>query len=246
MRSMRRTAGITLIEVLIAVTLLALLSVGMMLSMRIGIAALTRTDRKLMENRRIAGAQRILEQQLEGLFPITVPCGALGESRERFVFFSGQPNTLTMASSFSLQEASRGRPQVLQFFTIPDEDGSGVRLVVNEFPFTGMVGIAPMCVGVDPNGEDGARLARFIPPSAGPKSFVLADHLKWVRFVYLAAPKKPAEPGRWLPTWNVFGWPYGIQIQMQPLEPSPARLQPVTVTAPMYMNRNPGVQYEDR
>jgi hypothetical protein len=240
----RRRAGITLLELLIAVTLLSVLSLAMMLSMRIGISALGRTNSKLMDNRRIAGAQRVLEQQLEGLIPVAAPCGAEGPGSERVPIISGQPNGLTIVSSFSLQEASRGRPQVLQFFSIPGEQG-GVRLMVNETPYTGLLGVGQMCVGID-RGEEGVRLPRFSLPSARANSFVLADHLSYVKFEYLTPAKKPADPGIWMPSWNAPEWPYGIRIEMAPLEPSPARLQPVTVTAPIYINRNPGVQYEDQ
>ena len=242
---MSRRAGITLLELLIAVTLLSVLSLAMMLSMRIGISALGRTNSKLMDNRRVAGAQRVLEQQLEGLIPIAAPCGAQGPgATDRVTMISGQPNGLTIVSSFSLQEASRGRPQVLQFFVIPG-DQAGVRLIVNETPYTGPRGIGEMCVGVE-QGEENARLARFSPPSSKPNSFVLADHLRSVKFEYLTPAKKPDEPAIWTASWNGPEWPLGIRIEMWPLEPSPARLQPITVTAPIYINRNPGVQYADQ
>src|SRR4051794_34631791 len=58
----RRSAGITLIEVLIAVSLLSLLAVGMLAAILLGFDAQQKTNARLMENRRIAGAQRILEQ----------------------------------------------------------------------------------------------------------------------------------------------------------------------------------------
>src|SRR5436189_4300799 len=102
-----------------------------------------------------------------------------------------------------------------------------------------------MCVGVD-RGEDGVRLPRFSPPSAKGDSFVLADHLRAVKFEYLTPAKKPGEPGIWTSSWNGPEWPLGLRIEMAPLEPNPARLQPITVTAPVYINRNPGVQYADQ
>jgi hypothetical protein len=33
---------------------------------------------------------------------------------------------------------------------------------------------------------------------------------------------------------------------MEPLDPNPARLQPVTITAPIYIYRTLGVQYRDQ
>jgi prepilin-type N-terminal cleavage/methylation domain-containing protein len=73
---MKRSArGVTLLELLIAVTLLSLLSVAMFTAMRIGLSAFTKADDKLMMNRRTAGAQRILQSQLEGLVPAMALCG---------------------------------------------------------------------------------------------------------------------------------------------------------------------------
>ena len=70
-------AGVTLIEVLVAITLLSMLSVGMMVAMQIGLASFAKTDRRLMDNRRVSGAQRLVEQELEGMMPVVAPCGAL-------------------------------------------------------------------------------------------------------------------------------------------------------------------------
>jgi prepilin-type N-terminal cleavage/methylation domain-containing protein len=76
--ALRRDAGVTLMEVLIAVTLLSLLSVGMLFAIRIGLSTFGKTNDKLMYNRRVAGAQRILEQELQSLIPVVSPCGTSG------------------------------------------------------------------------------------------------------------------------------------------------------------------------
>ena len=68
---MRRSrSGVTLIEVLIAISLLSLLSLGILMALRVGIGAMDKAQRKLMDNRRAAGAQRILAQQLAGFIPV--------------------------------------------------------------------------------------------------------------------------------------------------------------------------------
>jgi len=48
-------AGVTLIEVLVAITLLSLLSVAMLFALRIGLMAYSKTNAKLMDDRRVAG-----------------------------------------------------------------------------------------------------------------------------------------------------------------------------------------------
>jgi prepilin-type N-terminal cleavage/methylation domain-containing protein len=243
---MRRDAGLTLLEVLIAVGLLSVLSVGMMLAMRLGITALAKTDARLMDNRRIAGAQRIVEQQLEGLIPVVAPCLAGQEDGPRVPIFSGQENGLTMVSAFSLQEAWRGRPQILQFFVIPGEEGGGVRLVVNEIPYTGSRFAGSICAGPQAAPDGSGIVGNFRPPQAGSSTFVLADRLRRVSFQYLKRAEKADEPGTWMPAWLRPEWPAAIRIIIEPAEPSPARLQPVTVTAPVFVNRDPKVQYADR
>jgi len=233
---MRRQAGMTLLEVLIAVTLLSVLSAGMMMAMRIGLAALSRTDSRLMDNRRVAGAQRILEQELQGVIPVVAPCGNGGPGGPMVSLFSGQPNGLTTVTAFSLQGAWRGRPQVIQIFTIPDDKG-GIRLVVNETPYTGPENAGKVCTGTS------GTSANFTIPSSGPNTFVLADHLREVRFQYLHLGEKVEDAGIWTSDWQDAGWPFGVRVLIAPAEPSQALLQPISVTVPIYLNREAGVKY---
>jgi hypothetical protein len=244
---MRREAGVTLLEVLIAVTMLSLLSVGMFLSMRIGLSAFARTDARLMENRRVVGAQRIIDQELEGLMPAAASCGMIQSAPgPRAVVFQGLQDTLTMVSGYSLQEAWRGRPQLLQFFVAPSDEGGGMRLLVNEMPYLGPISGGSLCMGIAPDPQTAIPLPHFQRPAAGEKSFVLADHLAYCRFRYLTPPARPDEPWVWMPEWKNAGWPSGIRIEMAPMDPSPAQLQPITVTAPIYIYRNPETRYADQ
>jgi prepilin-type N-terminal cleavage/methylation domain-containing protein len=247
-RRLAPQSGVTLLEVLIAVTLLSLLTVGMFLTLRIGLSAFAHTNARLMENRRVAGAQRVIDQELEGLLPVRAACGAVegAQPGTPAVMFQGQADTLTMVSGFSLQEAWRGRPQMLQFLIGPSDQGEGVRLMVNETPYLGPASGGALCMGTVPDPQTGAPMPQFRRPNAGQGSFVLADHLAYCRFKYLTPPARDGEPSLWLPTWTRAGWPLGIRIEMAPVAPSAAQLQPVTVTAPVYINRDPGVQYADQ
>ncbi len=237
-------SGVTLLEVLIAVTLLSLLTVGMAMAMRLGLFAFAHTNSRLMENRRVAGAQRIVEQELKGLMPVVAPCGT--SPPPPVVIFQGLPDSLTMVSTFSLQEAWRGRPQILQFFVISAEEGDGVRLVVNETPYTGPLFAGALCLGTATDATTGAPIPQFQRPSATPNSFVLADNLEYCRFRYLTPARNAGDPGVWMPSWTMAGWPSGLRVEMAPVKPNPARLQPVTVTVPVFVMRDPGVKYDDR
>jgi prepilin-type N-terminal cleavage/methylation domain-containing protein len=246
MRRARSTAGVTLIEMLIAVTLLSLLMLAMLMVLRVGLMAYSKTGDKLMENRRVTGAQRVLQDELTGLMPVTPPClGAPGLSQLHFNFLQAEARTMRLVSTYSLHGGWRGRPQMLEFLVIAGKNGLGVRLVVNEIPYTPMTA-GRTCVGVGPNPDTGVTSPVFAPAEAGPNSFILADQLAFCRFSYYTGSGQPNDPIAWRPAATGRGWPYGIRIEMAPLEPDPSRLQPITVTAPLLLHRSIEVQYEDK
>jgi prepilin-type N-terminal cleavage/methylation domain-containing protein len=248
----RHQAGVTLIEVLVAITLLSLLSVAMLFAMRIGLMAYSKTNAKLMDNRRVAGAQRVLEQELEGIVPAVGPCSGMPETAPGsppngppFAFFQAAPQLMRLVSTFSLQQGWRGRPQILELFVIPGDDGEGVRLVVNEVPYSGPLAAGRMCTGVTPEPGMPFSLPRFLPVRSGPTSFVLADKLAFCRFAYLWPPKTAKDTTVWSPSALNPGWPLAIRVEMAPLRPDPSVLQPLTVTAAIHLHLSPAIPYGD-
>jgi prepilin-type N-terminal cleavage/methylation domain-containing protein len=237
-----RESGVTLIEVLIAVTLVSLLSTGILMAIRIGLLSMEKANTRLMANRRVAGAHRILEQQIAGFMPVAAECMPAPGQRVRIRFFQGEPGAMRFVSSHSIQEASRGIPQVLEFVVIPGQDGAGVRLVVNEHPYAHPGAAGAFCLGVTPDPALGVALPRFPPIQTGPFSFVLADRLAFCRFIFREnLPVPPFE--RWVPRWIKPEWPAAVRIEMAPLLPDPSRLQMMTVTAPLRARKDPLIQY---
>jgi hypothetical protein len=145
-----------------------------------------------------------------------------------------------------LQRGWRGQPQILQLFVIPGEDSQGVRLVVNEIPYTGARSAGQYCPGVIMAPNTGAVLAQFLPRGAGPTSFVLADKLAYCRFAYYTPGQVAGQPPTWQTEWTGKGWPLALRIEMAPFGPDPSKLQPVTVTAPLHIRRDPVKRYADK
>jgi len=248
-RRPRGEAGTTLIEVLIATVLLALLLGGVMFAMRIGLTAYAKTNSRLMDNRRVAGAQKILESELAGLIPVVAPCagsgGQPGQQGPPIAFFQAQQQTMRMVSGFSLQDGWRGLPQILEFQVIPGEEG-GVRLIVNETPYVSPAAAGRMCSGFDR--ANGVPMPQFLPVQASEKSFVLADNLAYCRFNYewdSVDPKQPRPPA-WSPTALNNMWPMAIRVEMAPMAPNPAILQPLTITSPVHIHLFPDLGYDDK
>jgi len=242
----RSRAGMTLIEVLIAISLLSFLSLAIMLALRIGLNALEKANRKLMDDRRIAGAQRILEAQLAGFMPVVALFAPSPDAPgQKIPFFEGRVQSMRFVSSYSLGEASRGMPQILEFQVIPGEEGRGVRLVVNENIYTGPRSAGRFSRGPGTDPQLGVLTQLFLPISVGPQSFVLADRLAYCRFSYLGMlPGMLVE--QWKPAWvPVDHWPMAIRIEMASLDSDPGTLKPLTVTSPVHVDRFPIYDYED-
>ena len=246
----RGRRGVTLMEVLIAVSLLSLLSAGMLTAMRVGLDAMNKSNARLLANRRVAAVERILQQQVAGFMPVQAMCGSNSAQmpRMRMPFFQGEPQAMRFVSTYSLEEAWRGTPRILEYLVIPGENGVGVRLVVNEVPYTGPLGAGQLCIGRVPDPATGGSLPLFRPVVAGPHSFVLADKLATCRFVYLEAPPLGTPPpalDRWRANWVAPAWPVAVRIEVEPLDTDPARLHVVTVTAPVHVRRSPEIEYGD-
>jgi len=242
----RRSAGVTLMELLIAVTLVSLLSAGIVISLRVGLSAMNKADTRLMANRRVASVERILNQEISGIMPVVAECHPPGDAPTvKIAFFQGEAASMRLTSTYSLQQGSRGQPMILEFQVIPGENNQGVRLVVNERLYGGPQEAGLTCLGVAPDPLTGVTGPRFLPISIGANSFVLADKLAYCRFSFREV--VPAPPAvKWLAHWTEPQFlPDAVRIEMAPLTPDPGRLQPVSLTIPVHVTRRPLEPYDN-
>lgn len=234
-------AGVTLIELLIAVTLVAVLAVGMLLALRVGVNAMDKANARLIANRRVSSVDKILETQVADIMPVQAVCAAVGQNAPTAIpFFQGDPQSMRFVSSYSLQQGARGMPMILEFQVIPGENGAGVRLVVNEHIYTGPLSTGAFCAGMAPD-ETGAMSPIFAPIETGTGSFVLADKLAYCRFSYrlVTTPKPPAVEEVWFEHWTKRFLPSAIRVDMAPLTPDAARVQLLPLTIPVHVTKDP-------
>jgi hypothetical protein len=234
-------AGVTLIEILIAVSLLSLLTVGVLIAMRIGFNTMDKVDSRLMADRRISYARRILESEIAG-FNYESAAWHPGTPTSRVVpFTQWEPQTMRFVTSYSLQDSWRGRLQIAALQVIPGADGQGVRLIVNETPYTDSVQTGATIGSIDLDGT-----VHFAPVVTTSQSFVLADRLEYCRFSYLVL--KPELSNRiWQSSWITRDrLPLGIRIDMAPLDSAAFGLHPSSVTVTLNVSRTPGNIYVDQ
>jgi general secretion pathway protein J len=230
-------------ELLIAITLLSLLSAGMLVAMRVGLNAMTKTNSRVISNRRVLSVERILTQQIAGFIPTKMVCQAGPSTPGPTVpFFQGEPQTMRFVSTYSLNEGARGYPRILEFQVIPGEDGIGVRLIVNEHLYSGLLSTVGFCVGMMHDPTAGGVVRTFRPVQAGPQSFVLADKLASCSFAYRQR-RDPPEQDIWRPKWIEEIRPAAVRIDMVPLSRDPAKLHVPSVVAPFHPDRNPMADY---
>lgn len=225
-----REAGFTLIELMIATTLVAAISVTMLMAMRTSLITFQKTDDRLDSNRRVVAVEQILSRQIGGVMPVTGTCNG----GARVAAFNGTGQTLYLVSSYSLSEGSRGYPRLLAMQVVPGERG-GWRLIVNESLYTGPFSITPFCAG-----------GLFAPVPIRADSFILADRLASCQFVYL---ERRADGsllgGNWVGIWNRPDLPQAVRVMMEPLTPDPSRLPLLDVTVPIHITRSVMEQYVD-
>jgi prepilin-type N-terminal cleavage/methylation domain-containing protein len=225
----RSQAGVTLIELMIAITLVAAISTGMLMAMRTSLITLEKVDSRLQSNRRVMGVEQMLSRQLGGVMPVLGDCGASA----RIAVFNGSEQTLHLVSTYSMAEGARGYPRVLEYQVIP-AGGGGLRLIVNEYLYSGPASTGPLC-------QNGS----FLPVQPKPDSFVMADRLAYCRFSYRQRVPDSPRGGAWVPLWRSPDLPSAVRIEMAPLIPDPAQLPLVNVTVPIHITREVGVPYAD-
>ena len=236
----RAENGVTLLELLIAVSLVAILSTGMMVATRSSLLAYQKTSQRLESNRRVVGVEHILSSQLGAAMAVMGVCGANGAPPSTRPFLDGNATHLRLVSSFSIAEGARGYPQIVEYRVLPAA-GGGVRLTVSEHAYTGPESTTRFCAGPAPS-----ELAPGAEPPVADVAYVLADRLAYCRFSY----HEPYDINAfvetdWLPLWNRQLLPAAVRIEMQPAGPVAGGLPQLGLTVPLHVTRDPLAQYED-
>lgn len=220
---MKSERGFTLIELMIAVTLVAAISTGMLFAMRTGLLTLQKVESRLQDNRRVVSMQQMLIHQLSSVMPAAGDCGA-----GRTSLFLGTAQALRMVTSYSLADGERGYPQLIDLEVAPDPEG-GLRLIENEHFYFSPLSTAPFCA----------------PQGATSQSFEIARGLATCQISYREDMPDLPNGGNWLAVWNRQELPAAIRIEITPLRADPARLTLQSVNIPIRVNRLVMGQYDD-
>ncbi len=215
-------------EVLVAVSLLSLLSVGILMALRVGVVSWEQTSSNLALDRRIASANAMFHAAIEGMVQVwgerQTPQMA---SAMPFLFFQGEPAAMRFVSAWSLEAGPRGGLRLIELQVT--EGPRGRRVLMNDRPFPGARGLGALVKGEGPAAAGGEQRLFFAAIPALPTSFILADELEACSFSYQQR-DDPSRPGLWVSVWTrTMALPEAVTIQIGARGDS-ARLRPVNVT----------------
>ena len=227
----QRQSGMTLIEVLVAVTLLGLLSVGLVTSFQVAASSWQSTRERLTLDHRIATANQILQSSLAGMIPLKGEAPDAGSQRRRFLFFQGESQSMRFVTSHSVLEGARGGLNVVELQIV--DSPRGRRVLLNQSSYQGPLGLARYIDGFyrDPELRGTRPLFRPIVPYA--TSLIIIDELEDCNFRYLEEPVGIEPPTTWVPVWqDLLKLPKAVAINVMP-KLDGVRLRPVSIAVPV-------------
>ena len=102
--------GVTLLELIIAISLVAIISAGMLTAMRTSLMTNDKVASRLEANRARVNVRQMIARQLGGAMPVTTYCNGA-----QVGLFDGAAQRLRFVSSFSIVEGSHGYPQIVEY-----------------------------------------------------------------------------------------------------------------------------------
>lgn len=233
-------SGLTLIEILIAVSLLSLLSIGVLWSMRIGFNTMDKTDNRLVMNRRVSNSRKIVENELNAFMGAFAALHPKPDETRYIPFLQLEPDIMRFVSAYSLEDGWRGHPQIVTMHVIGGDSGAGVRLVMEETPYTGPEQAGRYITGLNFDQKTGYTKVFYIPAQAGAQSFVLADKLAYCKFSYQDRFSVPPFQA-WGTTWiDIMKNPKAVRIEMAPLDPNSPDLHVASISIALPVTRTAG------
>ena len=223
-------AGLTLIEVMVAVTLLGLLSVGIITALQIGAGSWMGTRERLKHDRRISSANHIFHSAFSGIVPMTAQSLPGAESRFPVtLFFQGEPQTMRFVSAYSVTAGNRGGLNLFELQVVDSDNGR--RVLLNQFPYGGPFQAGELITGIEPLADGPGRRLLFQPVEPRGSSLIVADELTDCEFRYLRQPRRPDEPPEWIEVWtDPRVLPLAVSVRLAPRSEQ-GRLLPVSITA---------------
>lgn len=187
MSSNRTVQGFTLIEVLIAMTLLGIMVVLLFSSLRIAAESWNSAESRTVAVNKKAVVYQFFKHHLASIRPVMLPIPAESEGAEPQIAFQGYPQRMLFVAPLPASSARKG----WQIFDIAPDPNQISRI---------MVGLSPY----QPN------------TVVNPEKVPLLDHIKSFSFAYFGATDNSPGTGVWQDQWvGINQLPRLIRVRIQ-------------------------------
>ena len=219
----RKQAGVTLLELLVAITIVSLLATTALFAWRVGVSGWEKASTQLEHDQTVLAVHELLTRQIASMTPYQAP----SERGGQVMFFQGEAETARFVSRHSLRERAASGLYLVEYHVTEQADGTR-QLVLQEKPVAGTEELAARVAGIE--AESGVMRVRFQPFARGSEAVVLLEGLRECRLEYYQGPT-PGRPGAWTSEWigNANEVPTAMRIRATGREDS-GDLEPVTIT----------------
>lgn len=188
------SAGFTLLELLVAMTVVSLLATSVLFSWRVASSAWQKVNNRLETDRTILATYQLLQEQMAAMIPY--PARTLQGTRE--LFFQGEPDAARFVSRYSLARRARSGLYAIEYQVEQETDGSK-QLLLRETPLTGSDALSEVLLGAEIGPE--GKILKFRPFERDSQVVVLFENLQECRFEYYR-PGAGQELEGWVEQWR--------------------------------------------
>ncbi|MCY4594999.1 MAG: prepilin-type N-terminal cleavage/methylation domain-containing protein [Bryobacterales bacterium] len=203
------SAGMTLIEVVLALALLGLVSTGLLAVTGNGLRAWLDSREALRQDRRLSNASIRLHETIAAMVPM--PAMPQSGSLDAFPFFEGEQRFMRFVSGHSPTRGSRAGMRLVSLSAHSFE--GALTLLLTETACPGPRGLASLLPAV-PGRQTGQQARPFIPAREAGESWTVVENLTACEFSYLRGSRVPNEAAEWVQHWQDRGTvPRAVRIE---------------------------------
>lgn len=230
--SVRRTsAGFTLMELLVGMTLMGLVALAMLFGFRIGASAWVKGGSGLDRTRATQATFDVLSRQI-GSMKAYYSMQKLKEAPVEMLLFQGTSAGVRFVSTFSFQSRSSGGLWLVEYFVTRSKESEPMRLMLNETPLPTDEALTDALFNDIDLGEDNQPVAHFPEFQLRPDSIPLVEEADDVQFRYFRPPEQEQARGRAPGTRALL--PQGVEIQLRWKEPGLLSAKEFVVVVPVH------------
>lgn len=187
------TAGFTLLELLVSITIVSLLATTILFGWRVASAAWQRANDRLQQQRTVLATHQLLQEQMASMVPYQARTAA-GASE---FFFQGEAATARFVSRYALSHRARSGLYLIEYRIAEQSDGSK-QLLLNESPVGSREELGALLAGAEMIAA--GRVLKFQEFHQRPETLALLEGLQECRFEYYR-PATASQPPGWTDRW---------------------------------------------